>query len=146
MQTPNPEYSPFLVRLWRDLPASIEPSATECEWLVQVEHISPASPTGTAPPATLATMFDGSWFTSTVVFSGTVTDGGSGVAAVEVSLDGGFTWQLATVDGADWELTWEVPEDLEFVSYPVRMRARDQAGKSTPGRCRQRWRGQRLRQ
>jgi len=74
---------------------------------------------------------DGAWFTSTVGFSGTVADGGSGVAAVEVSLDGGFTWQPATVDGNDWEMTWEAPEDLEFVSFPAWVRARDQAGNST---------------
>ena len=86
----------------------------------------------TTPP-TLAVLSppDGGWFTSTVVFSGTVVDGGSGVAAVEVSLDGGFTWQPATVDGANWELTWEAPEDEEYISYPAWVRARDQAGNST---------------
>jgi len=32
-------YTSFLVRLWREPPALVEPSVAECEWLVQVEHI-----------------------------------------------------------------------------------------------------------
>jgi uncharacterized repeat protein (TIGR01451 family) len=67
-----------------------------------------------------------------VVFSGTVSDGvGSGVAAVEVSLDGGYTWQPATVDGSDWHLTWEADDDMEYVSFPAQVRARDQVGNTS---------------
>ncbi len=88
---------------------------------------------GTAPILTILSPTEGGWFTSVVEFSGTVADnfGGTGVAAVEVSLDGGFTWQPATVDGANWELTWEAPEGEEYISYPAWVRARDQAGNST---------------
>ena len=91
----------------------------------------PTSADSTAPDLTVDSPTDGAWFTRTVVFSGTVADAGSGVAAVEVSLDGGYTWLPTTVDGSAWHLTWEADADLEYVSYPVQVRARDQVGNSS---------------
>ncbi|MBN1318594.1 MAG: DUF11 domain-containing protein [Anaerolineales bacterium] len=87
----------------------------------------------TAPVLVVVNPANGSWYTHAVDFSGTVQDnfGGSGVAAVEVSVDGGFTWVAATIDGLAWELTWEAPADAEFISFPAKIRARDQAGNST---------------
>jgi len=35
----NLEYTSFLIRLWREPPASVAPEAAGREWLVQVEHI-----------------------------------------------------------------------------------------------------------
>jgi hypothetical protein len=35
----NPEYTSFLIRLWREPPASLAPQAAGQEWLAQVEHI-----------------------------------------------------------------------------------------------------------
>ena len=39
MTTLNPDYTSFLIRLWREPPASVEPLAAGREWLAQVEHI-----------------------------------------------------------------------------------------------------------
>jgi hypothetical protein len=39
MPTSNPEYASFLIRLWREPPASLAPQTAGQEWLVQVEHI-----------------------------------------------------------------------------------------------------------
>jgi len=36
---PDLEYTSFLIRLWREPPASVAPEAADHEWLVQVEHI-----------------------------------------------------------------------------------------------------------
>jgi len=69
-----------------------------------------------------------------VEFRGSAADdgGGSGIAAVEVSTDGGFTWMPAILTGQDgWELDWNAPRGEEFVSYPVRVRATDNAGNAT---------------
>ncbi len=85
----------------------------------------------TPPTLTISSPAEGGWVRQTVIFSGTVSDGKSGVASVEVSVDGGTTWMPATVDGEDWELTWEAPEGQDFVSYPVRVRASDRAGNTT---------------
>lgn len=87
----------------------------------------------TAPILAVASPLNGSWYTHTVDFSGTVQDnlGGSGVAAVEVSVDGGYTWMAATINGFSWELSWKAPDDAEFISFPAKIRARDQAGNST---------------
>jgi hypothetical protein len=40
MNPSDPEYTSFLIRLWREPPASLASQATGYEWLVQVEHIS----------------------------------------------------------------------------------------------------------
>ncbi len=84
----------------------------------------------TLPNLVITSPAAGGWVTSTVTFSGTASDGESGLASVEVSVDGGYTWLPATVNGADWELTWDAPEGQEFVSYPAWVRASDQAGNS----------------
>jgi len=39
MMASNLEYTSFLIRLWREPPASVELPAAEQGWLVQVEHI-----------------------------------------------------------------------------------------------------------
>lgn len=39
MSTSSLEYASFLIRLWREPPASLALKAAEREWLVQVEHI-----------------------------------------------------------------------------------------------------------
>src|SRR5690606_18617097 len=45
-----------------------------------------------------------------------------------VSVDGGYSWMPAQLDGNDWQLIWETPADLEGVSFPLRIRALDNAG------------------
>ena len=63
--------------------------------------------------------------TNIITFFGIATDAvGSGVKAVEVSVDGGATWKLA--DGTtDWQYIWEVPAGD---TYTVLSRATDNAG------------------
>ena len=39
MPMSNLEYTSFLIRLWREPPASLAPEAGDRDWLVQVEHI-----------------------------------------------------------------------------------------------------------
>jgi len=39
MPMSNLEYTSFLIRLWREPPASLAPEAADREWLIQVEHI-----------------------------------------------------------------------------------------------------------
>ncbi|MCB9445852.1 MAG: tandem-95 repeat protein, partial [Ardenticatenaceae bacterium] len=90
-----------------------------------------AAPDNTAPNLTIAQPVDGSWVTRIVTFTGTAVDSGSGIAFVEVSVDGGSTWRPATVSGSDWSLVWEGPEDEAFVSYPAWVRATDHAGNVT---------------
>ena len=90
------------------------------------------APLDTTPPAITTTLpANGGWVTHTVTFSGTVTDLGSGVASVEVSVDGGATWRPATVSGSDWTLIWEGPENQPLISYPAVSRATDSAGNSS---------------
>ncbi len=90
-----------------------------------------ATPDTTPPTITLSQPTADSWVTHTVTFSGTTSDLGSGIASVEVSLDGGSTWRPATVAGEEWSLIWHGPEGLPLVSYPAQVRATDRAGMAT---------------
>ena len=66
-----------------------------------------------------------------MTITGTATDGGGSVAAVEVSVDGGATWHPAA--GADtWSYEWRVPHDLE--QAVILSRATDDSNNmETPG-------------
>jgi len=74
-----------------------------------------ASSDFTAPTSVITVPADGSSFTAgtNVIVSGTATDIGGVVAGVEISFDGGTTWQVATIDAAEvnsnWSYTW-VPQ------------------------------------
>jgi len=82
----------------------------------------------TPPNLTVTQPSSGDWVTQTVTFAGTASDSGSGLASVEVSVDGGVTWMPATYTDPDWELVWQTPTKQEYVSFPVRIRASDKAG------------------
>ena len=57
--------------------------------------------------------------------TGTTTDGsGSGVQQVEVSTDGGSTWNLAT-GTTNWSYTWTLPSDGNYI---IQSRATDNTG------------------
>ncbi|MCP4361103.1 MAG: tandem-95 repeat protein, partial [Chloroflexi bacterium] len=85
----------------------------------------------TAPTLAVTSPLDGDFVQQTAVFSGTVSDSGSSVASVEVSVDGGVSWEAAAVNGSNWSLTISFPADSEFVSYPAQVRAADKAGNNT---------------
>jgi hypothetical protein len=85
----------------------------------------------TPPSLTVDTPAAGSCAIDTVTFAGTATDAGSGLASVEVSVDGGITWMPAHVSGPNWNLDWEVPTNTDYVSYPAQVRASDRAGNTT---------------
>ena len=62
---------------------------------------------------------------TTCTINGTASDGtGSGVATVEVSVDGGATWSLATGTG-NWSYDWTLPSDGTYI---IKSRATDNAG------------------
>lgn len=88
------------------------------------------SPTDGAPPTGAVTApADGAVTRADLTFTGSVADsGGSGVAGVELSLDGGRVWTPATISGGTWSLAWTGPDGLDHESFPVRVRARDRAG------------------
>lgn len=80
----------------------------------------------TAPVTVLTAPLDGTDITATQYsISGTSSDGtGSGVILVEVSTDGGSSWNAASGTGT-WGLTWAIPG---FGSYNIKTRAVDRAG------------------
>lgn len=68
-----------------------------------------------------------------VEMGGDVSDVGSGVAGVELSLDGGKTWQALRLVNEIWRYDWYITP-LSNGSYPVIARARDIAGNvQSPG-------------
>jgi hypothetical protein len=68
-----------------------------------------------------------------IELNGKVSDGGSGVAGVELSLDGGGTWQSLLFENHTWRFHWDttpLPND----HYLVTVRALDAAGNlQSPG-------------
>lgn len=84
-----------------------------------------------APSLTILNPIYGGWVTHTVTFSGTVSDGESGVASVEVSVDGGVTFRPATISGTVWSVDWTGTPNQAFVSFPMVVRAEDRAGNTT---------------
>ncbi|MFN8482271.1 MAG: hypothetical protein U0768_04305 [Anaerolineae bacterium] len=63
-----------------------------------------------------------------VSFQGTASDGGSGLNSVEVSVDGGYTWSPATVNGTAWTYAWSAPPETDYATFPLRVHATDKAG------------------
>ena len=94
-------------------------------------HVSGNRPADLTPPTlTLATPTEHAWLAGTVTLSGTVSDNGDGVAAVEVSVDGGLTWSSASVEDDTWRFVWPTPED-DAVNYPLHVHAWDRSGNTT---------------
>jgi hypothetical protein len=107
-----------------------EPSATPT--------LPPASPTPepedtTPPSSTIEAPADNELITGkTYLVQGTASDdpGGSGVALVELSFDGGATW-VAAEGTESWSYEWQITGDGE---YTIWSRATDNAGNvETPG-------------
>lgn len=88
------------------------------------DHTAPTSYVATPGTAEVIT-------TTTCVITGTASDAGSGVAQVQVSTDGGSTWQVATGTSV-WTYDWTVAASG---LYTLTSRARDWAGNvETPHR------------
>jgi cytoskeletal protein CcmA (bactofilin family) len=85
----------------------------------------------TAPSLAVTTPASGTSVQHTVTFSGTASDAGSGLAAVAVSLDGGYEYLPATISGGSWSLAWSTPLDLDRSLLPLHVRALDKAGNET---------------
>jgi hypothetical protein len=86
----------------------------------------------TVPPASsLTSPSAGQAISGTITLSGSASDATSGVARVDVSIDGGATWNAATVNGGQWSYplnTTSLPDGPLTVS----VRARDVAGNVQP--------------
>ncbi|MEZ4768662.1 MAG: hypothetical protein R2844_09585 [Caldilineales bacterium] len=65
-------------------------------------------------------------------FTGEASDSGSGLAGIDVSLNGGHSWQPAALasDGS-WSYTWQPPAEQDYAAFPMRARATDNAGNVT---------------
>ena len=79
---------------------------------------------GTAPNSTISTPTNNGYVTtSPFSITGTASDTGSGVALVEVSTNGGSSWNTAT-GTTSWSYSWSIPAEG---SYTIQSRARDNA-------------------
>jgi hypothetical protein len=85
----------------------------------------------TAPALSITAPAAGTTVTQTVALAGTASDAGSGLARVEVSFDGGYTWRQAALSADAWSLDWELAGRQDYVSYRARVRAVDAAGNVT---------------
>jgi YD repeat-containing protein len=79
------------------------------------------SPTGTIT-STQITLINGN-----ATISGTASDLGSGIQTVEISFDGGQTWQTVTTHASDWS-TWSYTWATTPGIYEVRVRVTDNGG------------------
>jgi len=82
----------------------------------------------TPPSITVDTALPG-WVKGTITFNGTAGDSGSGLSSVEISLDGGQTWQGVTGTNI-WTQMWNTADGANGIRQ-VRVRALDQAGLNT---------------
>lgn len=84
---------------------------------VKVDTLLPSLQVDTALPA---------WVKDTVTLSGTASDEGSGLSSVDISLDGGRTWQA--LESADsWSYIWDTLNSSNGMQE-ILLRARDHAG------------------
>ena len=85
--------------------------------------------TYTPPTLVVTSPNDGDLVYDTLDIAGSVATGSTGLRAMEISLDGGFTWQsLAVAGDGSWSSTWPAPQDQDFAGYEVLFHATDLAG------------------
>jgi len=84
---------------------------------VKVDTFSPSLNIETALPA---------WSKDTIRLNGTAGDSGSGISKVEISIDGGSTWQMAS-GTTSWSYDWNTTIGGSG-SYQIRVRVTDDAG------------------
>lgn len=66
------------------------------------------------------------WIMENVTLSGTASDNGSGLSKVEISTDGGQTWQTAS-DSKTWDYAWNTVNSSNGI-HEIHLRATDNAG------------------
>src|SRR5450432_1542687 len=94
---------------------------------LQSDLVAAAASTDVTPPVSvITTPVTGASVTinTSVTISGTATDAGGAVAGVEVSVDGGLTWQPATGTN-NWTFSWN---PLSPGTYTIKSRAFDDSG------------------
>jgi hypothetical protein len=94
---------------------------------LQSDLVAAAASTDVTPPVSvITTPVNGSSIPAAdmVTISGTATDAGGAVAGVEVSVDGGLTWQPATGTN-NWTFSWN---PLSPGTYTIKSRAFDDSG------------------
>ena len=83
------------------------------------------------PTATLTSHTPGQIVRGPITLSGTATDSASGIARVQVSIDGGMTWQDATLTSGAWSFPFDTLAIADG-AMTVQTRARDLAGNEQP--------------
>ncbi len=87
----------------------------------------------TAPTLAITSPVDGTVVNQNFSLTGSTTDSGAGagVASLETSSDGGFSWmaQAFESDGS-FDIDWSITDLQDYVSYPILVRSSDWAGNS----------------
>jgi len=87
------------------------------EQTIKVDTIYPSLNVQTTPP---------NWISNSIALNGTASDNGSGLSKVEISTDGGQTWQ-PVIGTASWGYTWNTQNSPNGMR-DVHVRAMDNAG------------------
>lgn len=95
--------------------SSTDAVSIKCDW-------TPPSSRFTDPPEGASVVSPGN-----INLSGMSTDNLSSVSQVQISLDGGTTWNDLSLNGDAWTFTWDTT-GLPDGTYPVYARAKDVAG------------------
>jgi hypothetical protein len=85
----------------------------------------------TAPVLVISSPAGGALVKKTVWLEGTIADTGSGIGSLEVSVDGGYTWDPAVRNGDSWSFNWKSPSAEPGVTYRAQIRAVDKVGNAT---------------
>jgi hypothetical protein len=87
------------------------------EQAVKVDTVYPSLNVQTTPP---------NWISNSIALNGTASDNGSGLSKVEISTDGGQTWQ-PVIGTASWGYTWNTQNSPNGMR-DIHVRAMDNAG------------------
>ncbi|MEJ2748009.1 MAG: Ig-like domain-containing protein [Anaerolineae bacterium] len=95
--------------------------------------VSGQNPADAVPPVLVVTSpIADTHYQGSITFSGTTSDAGSGIDVVQISLDGGWHWETAVLDGSNWNYLLENDNNmLAAINYLVAIRALDKAGNET---------------
>lgn len=119
-EAPSPDMQQATINLFADM--GVQPATLQAGLVA-----ASASTDNQAPTSVITTPLDGATLPvgAAITITGTATDlGGGQVAGVEVSLDGGTTWLVAT-GAADWTYVWTPVSNGSVV---IKSRAFDDSG------------------